>query len=189
MSKNHGQHLIRTRQQSGMCHIEMINLPTLLQQIDFAKTDSVPKIRQELDRLEKQRFLTREEADAVDPEQIRAFFASELGLRIRRAEKVWREFRFSLMTDARDLFPTEQIPAEDKILLQGVVDCFFQEDNTLVLVDYKTDRIRDEEALRVRSEHYRIQLETYANALERIFGLPVKEKQLYFLKHNRTVRL
>ena len=161
----------------------------VLQQIDFAKTDSVPKIRQELDRLEKQRFLTREEADAVDPEQIRAFFASELGLRIRRAEKVWREFRFSLMTDARDLFPTEQIPAEDKILLQGVVDCFFQEDNTLVLVDYKTDRIRDEEALRVRSEHYRIQLETYANALERIFGLPVKEKQLYFLKHNRTVRL
>ena len=159
----------------------------VLQQIDLSKTGSTAEIRQEISRLEQQHFLTREEAEAVEPEKIRLFFASGVGERIRHAEKVWREFRFSLMTDIRELLPGEE--TEERVLLQGVIDCFFLEDGGLVLVDYKTDRVEKEEEIRDRAEHYRRQLETYANALTRIFGLPVKEKLLYFLRPGTAVIL
>lgn len=151
----------------------------VLQQINISKTASTEEIREEILRLENQRFLTGEEAEAVDPEKIRAFFASDVGRRIRSAEKLWREFRFSLLTDVRALLPSEL--DEEKVLLQGVVDCCFLENDALVVVDYKTDRVQTEDEIRQRAEHYRIQLETYAGALERIFRRPVKEKILYFL--------
>ena len=159
----------------------------VLQQIDLNRTGTAEEIRQEIARLEEQRFLTPEEAKAVDPEKIRLFFASEIGERIRHAEKVWREFRFSLMKDIRELIPGEE--ADEKVLLQGVVDCFFREEGGLVLVDYKTDRVEKEDEIRSRAGHYRRQLETYADALNRIFDLPVKEKLLYFLNPGRAVSL
>ena len=159
----------------------------VLQQIDLSRTETSEEIRKEISRLEEQRFLTPEEAAAVDPEKIRMFFASDLGGRIRRAEKVWREFRFSLLSDIRELIPGEE--AEEKVLLQGVIDCFFLEEGELILVDYKTDRVEKEEEIQSRAEHYRRQLETYAGALRRIFGLPVKEKMLYFLRPEKAVQL
>ena len=159
----------------------------VLQQIDLTRTETAEEIRLEISRLEAQRFLTPEEAGAVDPEKIRLFFASEIGQRIRRSENVWREFRFSLLSDIRELIPGEE--ADEKVLLQGVIDCFFLEEGALVLVDYKTDRVTKDDEIRARAEHYRRQLETYADALKRIFGLPVKEKLLYFLGPGAVVRL
>ncbi len=159
----------------------------VLQQIDRSRTGTADEIRQEISRLEQAHFLAREEAEAVDPEKIRLFFSSDIGLRIRRAEKLWREFRFSLMTDIRELLPGET--AEERVLLQGVIDCFFLENGGLILLDYKTDRVEKEEEIRERAEHYRTQLETYARALNRIFGLPVKEKMLYFLRPGTKVIL
>lgn len=70
-----------------------------------------------------------------------------------------------------------------------MIDCFFLEEGELVLVDYKTDRVEKEEEIQSRTEHYRRQLETYADALRRIFGLPVKEKLLYFLYPGKAVKL
>ena len=161
----------------------------VLQQIDLKKTGSEDEIRQEVERLQNQCFLTRVEAEAVEKDRILRFFSSGIGRRIRKAEKVWREFRFSLMTDVSDLLPEEQTSTEERILLQGVVDCFFLENNEIVIVDYKTDRVRDDAQLGQRAEHYRVQLETYAMALGRIFQLPVKEKVLYFLRSDRAVIL
>ena len=150
-------------------------------------TGTAEEIRKEISRLEEREFLTPEEAEAVDPEKIRQFFASGIGERIQRAEKVWREFRFSLLSDIRELLPGEE--AEEKVLLQGVIDCFFLEEGELVLVDYKTDRVETDDEIQSRAEHYRRQLETYADALRRIFGLPVKEKLLYFLYPEKAVKL
>ena len=70
-----------------------------------------------------------------------------------------------------------------------MIDCFFLEEGELILVDYKTDRVEQEAEIQSRAEHYRRQLETYAGALRRIFGLPVKEKMLYFLRPEKAVKL
>ena len=71
-------------------------------------------------------------------------------------------------------------------LLQGVIDCAFMENGAWVLVDYKTDRIADEDAF---IQRYQLQLEWYARALEKITGLPVKEKYLYSITLNKAFML
>ena len=71
------------------------------------------------------------------------------------------------------------LDADDAVLLQGVVDCFFEEDGELVVVDFKTDRIGRTQ-IEERAEHYRPQLEAYSMALMRVMGKKVREKVLYF---------
>ena len=159
----------------------------VMQHIDFRKTGNTDSVQEEISRLTEQEFITEDEARGVEPGMIVRFFSSELGQRMMHAEHCWREFRFSLMNDADGLFP--EAPSGEKILLQGVVDCCFEEDGQMVLLDYKTDRVDSEEALRQRTEAYRIQLDTYASALERIFRLSVKEKILYFLRSGEEVHL
>ena len=73
---------------------------------------------------------------------------------------------------------------EEPVVLQGVVDCVFEENGGLVLVDYKTDRIREPEELWRR---YEVQLKLYARAVSDMTGLPVKECLLYSFYLNRSV--
>ena len=60
--------------------------------------------------------------------------------------------------------------------MQGIIDAWFEEDDGIVIVDYKTDRVRTMQAL---AERYHIQLEAYAKAVERLTGKPVKECGIY----------
>ena len=159
----------------------------VLQHISFSMTGSREEISEEIARLVSLNFLTREEADSVKPEQILAFFNSSLGQRLIHAPRCWKEFRFSLMNDAAEIF--REAASEDRILLQGVVDCCFEEEGELILLDYKTDRVDSEETLSQRIDSYRPQLSTYANALERIFRKPVREQYLIFLDIEKAVRL
>ena len=80
------------------------------------------------------------------------------------------------------------LDADDSVLLQGVVDCFFEEDGELVVVDFKTDHVSRAQ-LDERAEHYRPQLEAYSMALTRVMGKKVKEKVLYFFSAGEEVRL
>ena len=97
-----------------------------------------------------------------------------------------REFRFSLLLDASQLYPDAE---GEQMLLQGVVDCCIEEDGALVIIDYKTDSVRTDEEVAARAEHYRGQLAAYAEALTRIFGKSVKEGVLFFLAPGKAVRL
>ena len=159
----------------------------VLQNISFHKTGSISGITDEIQRMLQQNFLTPEEAQSVKPEMIFNFFQSGLGRRMARASRCWREFRFSLMSEADEVFLGTR--SEDRILVQGVVDAFFEENGSIVLVDYKTDRVESDAMLQQRTELYRSQLDTYAKALERIFGLPVCEKILVFLYAGHQVLL
>ena len=158
-----------------------------MQLIDFEKAGDISGVRGEIQRMVNEEFLTPEEAEAVNPLMICRFFATELGQRIRTARHCRREFRFSLMNDAASIY--SGFPEGESILLQGVVDCCFENEDGLVVVDYKTDRVDSEETLRQRAELYSVQLETYALALQRIFRLPVKEKILVFLNEEKQIRL
>ena len=80
------------------------------------------------------------------------------------------------------------LDADDAVLLQGVVDCFFEEDGALVVVDFKTDRIAPGET-EARVARYRAQLEAYSIALSRVMEKPVREKILYFFAPGEEVRI
>ena len=133
------------------------------------------------------RLRTPEQARAVDAAALTRFLQSPLCARIRAAgERARREYRFSLLESAARFVP--EASAGDEILLQGVVDCFFEEDGTLVVVDFKTDRVAPD-ALAERAEHYPPQLEAYSLALAQVIGKPVKEKILYFLRRGEQIIL
>ena len=142
--------------------------------------------RAELARLEAEQFLTHEQAAAVDPERIRRFLLSPLGQRMRRSPVLRREFRFSLpvspaaATEGRLSAPA---PGGDSVLLQGVVDCCFEENGEIVIVDFKTDaHITPAQAL----ERYTPQLAAYAHAVYRITGQRVRECVLYLFSSGET---
>ena len=150
-----------------------------LQYVDFAKADSLAGLQSEAARLTASGLLKPEESETLDFAALHRFFASPTGQRLRAAEQVRREFRFLLLAKAEDYFPAAA-GSGDELLLQGVVDCCFAEDGGITVLDYKTDRVTAAQ-VPARAEHYRGQLETYAKALERIFGLPVKHSILWFL--------
>ena len=156
----------------------------VLQFMDFAKGDSEAHIREEIERLRAERYLTDREAEAVDAGAIRTLFASDLGRRMLRADRIRREFKFSLLIDAGELLGTE---AGEELLLQGVVDCFLEEGGELTIIDYKTDRVRNRAEAEKRAAFYAPQLTAYARALTRICRKPVRECALYFLAVGETV--
>ncbi len=155
----------------------------VLQYLDL----SDPDVEGQLVRLREARKLTPEQAAAVDVTALKRFLASPLAEEIRKARKVEREFPFTLLIGAEEL--TGQAAAGDQILLQGVVDCFFETAEGLTVVDFKTDRVRNREELVQRSQHYQTQLETYSRALERVMEKPVTRSVLYFLHVGESVEL
>ena len=154
-----------------------------LEYVDFAKADSADALKAEARRMEVSGLLKPEEVAVIDFASLQRFFASGLGQRLRAAKAPRREFRFLLLEDAAHYFPAAA-GSGDELLMQGVVDCCFEEDGGITVLDYKTDRVTAEQ-VPARAALYRPQLQTYAKALERIFGLPVRHSILWFL-HSGT---
>jgi len=155
----------------------------VLQYMDYGKTDSLDSIKSEIERLKTQKFLSERQAEAVEAGKILKLFNSEIGRRIMNAEKLTREFKFSLLCPAEDFFGNGE---GESVLLQGVMDCLIEEKGELTVVDYKTDRVKGD-ALIDRAETYKGQLRAYAIAASRITGKPVKECVLYFLDAGESV--
>jgi ATP-dependent helicase/nuclease subunit A len=156
-----------------------------LQYIRYAACTDENGVKQEVYRLVQEQFLSQEQADMVDCGKIAAFFATDLGQKLRRSENVLREFKFSILDDGRNYDPAL---AGEQILLQGVVDCALIEEDGITVVDFKTDRVT-EQILPERAAHYRPQVLAYASALERIYQKPVRETLLYFFHMDRLVSI
>ena len=157
----------------------------VMQYISFRTPPTAEAVAREVEALAQRRLLTSQQAAAVDCAMVARFLASPLAERIRRAGHVWREYRFTLLTDAALYDP--QVAGEE-LMLQGVVDCAFETPEGLVVVDFKTDRVTAEQQAQ-RAEGYRPQLEAYALALGQVLEKEVSEKLLYFFHTNSTVKL
>ncbi len=160
-------------------------LHLVMQDLGFFCEPNEQSVRAQIEAMREQRKLTDEQAKAADVHAIVRFLRSDLAARIRKSKQVEREYRFSLLRPVRDF---SSLDADDSVLLQGVVDCFFEEDGELVVVDFKTDHVSCAQ-LDERAEHYRPQLEAYSMALTRVMGKKVKEKVLYFFSAGEEVRL
>ena len=139
----------------------------------------------ELVRLMEERFLTPEQGAAIDTGRLRTFFASPLYARIANARQVWREYRFLAVIGEEELRGLADAGlGENRTAVQGVADCIFEEEDGVVIVDYKTDRVFSEEALR---ERYQVQLGLYGRLIGRALGRPVKECLLYSFALGKAV--
>lgn len=150
-------------------------LHSFMQYADYHAAAEQPQ--HELERLVERDFLTKEEAAAVDLQQVRRFFTCALGKRVLAAEQVEKERRFTAEIPAGDAYPEltgEQ--TEAMVVLQGAIDCTFVENSRLYIIDFKTDRIKDMQKL---YDLYAIQLRLYAQAMEQISELPLGGCYLY----------
>jgi len=152
----------------------------VLQHINFALCGSLEGIKNEIARLRMGGYISEREADCVDPMLLQKLFESETGrLLLSAGNRMKREFKFSLLVDAGEVFGEAK---GEKMLLQGVVDCCVEEDDGLVIIDYKTDAVKTAEELEARTELYRGQVKTYATAMRRITGKRVKACVLYYIR-------
>lgn len=139
----------------------------------------------ERNRLTKEKYLTPLQADAIELPRAEAFFASPLMKRILDSPHYEREVRFSTEIPAGKINPKLKPPmSEEQVVLQGAADLVFEEDGSLVLVDFKTDHTKDAAAL---WERYREQLDLYQTELERCSEKKVKECLLYSFFLNREI--
>lgn len=130
-----------------------------------------------LEQETESRRLSREYREAVNERKLLHFLKSELAYRMWRAAetgKLYREQPFVMGVAASRL--GEEFPDSESVLIQGIIDVFFEEEDGLVLLDYKTDSVSDMKELWNR---YETQLDYYGEALTRLTGKPVKESLLY----------
>lgn len=165
-----------------------IAMHKVMQHLDKSNMESSLKSLINLvETLVEREIITPLEAEVVDLEAIQIFINSSLGQRIKKASHVYREAPFNLLCPASEVLGGENISSET-LLVQGVIDLYFEENDGLILVDYKTDRLTHYN-LEQRLEHYRRQLYWYRRALEQIQGKPVREMYLYFFDSRELVQL
>ena len=156
-----------------------------MQYLDFARTGTAEEIAGEVERLVREEFLTPLQGQAVDPQRLAAFFRSPLGREMAAADTLHREFKFSMLVPARDYFPGVE---GEQVLLQGVVDGWYDTPAGIVVVDFKSDQVREDTVAR-RAEEYRPQLAAYSRALGELMGRPVARRVLWFFALDRAVEL
>ena len=156
-------------------------LHLVLQYIRYDSCDCMKSIEDDINRMVKEELILQEEADLIDCKKLFNFFSSPLGKKLITSTNVLREFKFSILDDAAKYFSETQ---GEEILLQGVVDCAIIDEDGIVVLDFKTDFVTEDSIAGV-AESYRSQIEVYAEALKRIFQIPVKSVILYFFSLNR----
>lgn len=141
----------------------------------------------ELNALLSSGKLSEKEAEVLSENDVRCFFNASVGKRLLAYEEVLREYEFSFLKKASELYG--DLPhnvRDEEIVVQGKLDCAFKESDGYVLIDYKSDNISDEDTFRAI---YRPQLEIYSQALSQCTGEAVKEKYIYSFKLQKFIEL
>ena len=156
----------------------------VMQHLDYKRDDIEAQIEQMIER----DLLTEQQAKTVDVRKIRKFLSSPLGKRIAASDSVNREVPFNIEIPCHELYKDMEDKAckGETLLLQGVIDCFFEEPDGIVLVDYKTDHV-PEKGTEVLKERYRLQIYYYTRALELLAGKKVKEKYIYLFSNGQLL--
>ncbi len=159
-------------------------LHAFMQFCDFERARK--DIQSEIDYLAQKGYISALQAQSIDVEKASAFINSELVTRCINSEKVFKEFRFTTKISASVVDPDIAPQLKDeKIILQGAVDLAFVEDGKLVVVDYKTDRVKDITKL---VDMYGYQLKIYKQAMEECTDYKVKECLIYSIALSSGVK-
>ncbi len=153
--------------------------------IQFFDFENYKDIHAEIERLKEWKFISELEAENANISALKNFFESEIFRRIISAESLHREMRFLTQIDPKVIDNTIEKSGE-KVILQGAVDLCFVEEDGIVILDFKTDRVNEEQEL---INSYSEQLEYYALACGKIFNLPVKEKIIYSFALSKAISL
>ncbi|MGL4109499.1 helicase-exonuclease AddAB subunit AddA [Clostridium sp. LP20] len=165
----------------------------VMQKLDLNRVSTIVEIKDQLKELVHRELLSDEEFKAVRATKIFNFFKSKLGKRMiesyKNGDKVYRELPF--YTEISPLDTDDTLPEsirDEKVRLQGVIDCFFYEGEDLILLDYKTDYVEEGNEEEVLNK-YRLQLNYYSDALRKITGKKVSECYLYLFYLDKEIQV
>ena len=159
----------------------------VLENLDYGKTEDLDQIKAQIKALGQQGKLTKIMEKTVRAQDIYRFVQSALGQRMKAAMekgKLYREQPFVMEVSANQVKP--EYDPQEQVLIQGIMDAYFEENGALVLVDYKTDKVYGKNPASLIKK-YQVQLEYYAEALERLTGKAVKEKYIYSIDLGEAV--
>ena len=152
--------------------------------MDLRKSYDIDTVQALVDELVLAKIITAKEAKAVDIKRLAEFSKTSFAERISKAKEIFKERPFYININASKLIDDS---ADENILVQGIIDLYFvEEDGKIVLVDYKTDFVKDEKEL-VRK--YKRQLDIYKTALEQATGRRVDEVYIYSVYLNKEIML
>lgn len=155
-----------------------------LEILPFDKIESLEDVERWLDFFTGENKYTKANRELVDAKVIWTFLQSQTGQRMKAAQAngtLHKEQQFVMGIPARELGPVD---SDELVVIQGIIDAYFEEEDGLVLIDYKTDKTR---SMKLLLEHYEKQLNYYQRALEQMTGKRVKEKQIYSLTMQRAI--
>lgn len=144
-------------------------------------------VDEQIERMVREHHLTEDEAKILERGKLGEFFKSDIAARIKKSPLLLREKKVTVGVRAGDIYP--DIPentADEMIVVQGYVDCAFEEDGELVIVDYKTDRRTDEDMLKSR---YINQLKMYEFALHECTGKKIHGTIIYSFDLGKAIKL
>ena len=151
----------------------------LMECLDYTAVDSESQIHKQITALTEAKKMAYEEVECIRIQDIMTFLHSEIGQRMKKAfeeDQLYREQPFVLAQSMKNI--EKDWNGEETVLVQGIIDAYFIEDEEIVLVDYKTDKVGKGEEQHL-IDHYHTQLEDYAQALERMLQKKVKETYIY----------
>lgn len=151
----------------------------VMEHVDLSRKLDRNDLIQQIETLISKNLITESEAKFIYKnylEKIKEFFNSDIGLRMRKSPLIKREAPFVIKKKADEIL--DNLNESDFILAQGIIDCYFEEDDEIVIIDYKTDQVKENEVEELVSE-YRDQIILYKEAVERITKKKVKESYLY----------
>lgn len=151
----------------------------VMELLDFTENYRDSTLETVMAEMEKKGRLSPDMAACVRRKDVLHFMSTESGRRMGHAARegrLWKEQPFVLGIPMKELYPEMKEEGQEIVLVQGIIDVYFEEPEGLVVLDYKTDRIRTGKEL---LEKYKVQLDYYARALEQITGKKVVEKIIY----------
>ena len=155
----------------------------VLEHMDIKKAhkEGLPYVENLLKSMVAEEMLAEREAEIVEIARMKSFIESDLAARIAASEAVYKEKRFNLLTSKDG----------NQVIVRGIIDCFFEEEGELVLLDYKTGNRRDVATGNIEAikERYGLQMQLYKEALENATGKKVKEIYLYLTDAGELIKL
>jgi ATP-dependent helicase/nuclease subunit A len=160
----------------------------VMQNLDYKDVLELSSIKAQINKMIEKHLITETEGKSVDDRKIMTFFRSKVGVRILAANKVYREVPFNLEMPSSQVFKELRNTQyeEEIILLQGVIDCYFQEGEGLVLLDYKTDFVNEENSETIKNR-YQLQMDYYKMALEKLTGMKVSQRLIYLFYNGEVL--
>ena len=155
----------------------------LVMQTVSLEAETEADVKRHVRELCEKNIITEQMAKAVPCSKIALFLQSSLGKRLKKADKVYREEAFTTILNASSVIPSAP---DSPILCQGIIDCYFFEGDKITLIDFKTDRVTDVEAIKNR---YRTQMDTYESVLQKKYFSKIYEKFIYLFDINGIISM